>query len=473
MLAFYLVGVAYGAFAVHDACKENLKDDLPKTLRAGFTVVALGAVAAFLLGPMLSLLVRYVPYNFTFPIVAIASALLGSAFPILSHATIGTAEKAGKNLSYLYMSNIAGSALGSFLIGFVVLDHWSTGTTSLLLLGFGFLVAATLALLADPRQAKALLVSISVAFVFLASFSGPLYSHLYERLLYKSGYDGNKKFKEVIENRSGVIAVDSDETVYGGGSYDGHFNTDPINDKNGIFRAYAVAGMHPAPKQVLVIGLSSGSWAQVVANHPGVEDVTVVEINPGYLPLIRERPGVASLLVNPKVHIIIDDGRRWLVSHPNRRFDLILMNTTFHFRAHVSNLLSVEFLELVRKHLKPNGIEYYNTTRSGEAQLSAATVFPFVMRVSNFVAVSDSPIYFNQNRFRLLLSSYRIDGKPVFDLSQASQRLRLDQILVGLEADHDRAGSILDDAIEDRSSFLPRLNGLEPITDDNMGAEWR
>src|SRR6185503_1592083 len=170
---------------------------------------------------------------------------------------------------------------------------------------------------------------------------------------------------------------------------------DPLNDTNNIFRAFAVAAIHPNPRHVMVIGLSSGSWTQVLVNNQHVQETTVVEINPGYLPLIRQRPIVASLLRNPKVHIEIDDGRRWLVAHPEARFDLILMNTTFHWRANNTNLLSVEFLQLARKHLNPGGVLYYNTTNSARVQLTGATVFPFALRIANFIAVSDSPIRFD------------------------------------------------------------------------------
>src|SRR5262249_26501837 len=118
------------------------------------------------------------------------------------------------------------------------------------------------------------------------------------------------------------------------------------HDNNFVFRAYAIPSFHPRPADVLMIGLSSGSWAQIVANEPGVQRLTIIEINPGYLRLISQYPMVASVLKNPRVSISIDDGRRWLFRNPNRRFDLIVMNTTFYWRAHASNLLSVEFLEL-------------------------------------------------------------------------------------------------------------------------------
>ena len=51
--------------------------------------------------------------------------------------------------------------------------------------------------------------------------------------------------------------------------YDGRFNTDLKHDTNGIVRPYALSLFHPAPRDVLMIGLSSGSWAQVIASNPG------------------------------------------------------------------------------------------------------------------------------------------------------------------------------------------------------------
>jgi spermidine synthase len=308
--------------------------------------------------------------------------------------------------------------------------------------------------------------------VVLALLSHTLFSTMYERLLLKGTYQQGTKFTDVVENRSGIIVVDNDERVYGGGVYDGQFNVDPVHSTNGIFRAYAIAALHPHPRQVLIIGLASGSWAQILANHPDVQDVTIVEINPGYNQLIQQRPKVSSLLGNPKVHIVIDDGRRWLVSHPDRQFDFVLMNTTFNWRANTSNLLSVDFLKILRQHMNPGGVAYYNTTSSGEVQLTGATVFPNALRVSNFLAVSDSPINFDRERCRQILMSYRIDAQPVFDLSKADDRAMIEQIISLPRSNHEAPGQWLDMTIEDRASLLNRLNGKRIITDDNMGTEW-
>jgi spermidine synthase len=473
LLAYYLFGVAYGALAVHDECRKKFKNDLGRTLKAGAIVVLVGSIAAYLLGPALAFSAVHISYEYLYGLVTIASALLGAAFPILSHASIDPTREAGKKLSFLYLSNIVGSALGSFLVGFFILDHWSTRATSVGLLLLGGLIAAVLAFLAHPRPSRITMLCACAVVIALVAPSARLYSGVYERLLFKDLYHPDTHFVNLVENRSGVIAVDSQETVYGGGVYDGHFNIDPVHDTNGIFRCYAIPAIHPDPKSVLIIGLSSGSWAQILINDPNVEEATIVEINPGYVPLIRQRPGLASLLNNPKVHLVIDDGRRWLVAHPDRKFDFILMNTSFNWRANVSNLLSVEFLSLIRRHLNPGGVEYYNTTWSGEALLTGATVFPNALRIGNFLAVSDSPIEFNRERLRSVLTAYRIDDRPVFDLSKPADRATLEQIVSLPDGKGWDEAHNLVPVVEGRDSLLQRFKGMQVITDDNMGTEWK
>jgi predicted membrane-bound spermidine synthase len=475
LLAFYLFGIAYGSFAVRDASRQKLRNDLHLTLRVTSLIVALGTIASFLVGPAVafSISAGHIPYIWTFPFIAIAAALLGAAFPLLAHAAIGPTEQAGKKLSYLYLSNIIGSALGSFIIGFIVLDHWSTRQTSLFLLVLGFSLVMILAYLARPLRSRFLLGCTFAVCVVLAVSSHTLFTTMFERLLLKGSYQPGTKFKNLVENRSGIIAVDRNETVYGGGIYDGQFNVAPFPGTNAIFRAYAIAALHPHPRQVPVIGLASGSWAQVLANHPDVQDMTIVEINPGYGQLIQQRPMVSSLLRNPKVHVVIDDGRRWLISHPDRKFDFILMNTTYNWRANTSNLLSVDFLKILRQHMNPSGVAYYNTTSSGDVQFTGATVFPYALRVSNFLAVSDSPINFDRERCKKILMGYRIDEQPVFDLSKADDRNALEQIISLPLANSENRERGLDFSIENRSSLLSRLKGSELITDDNMGTEWK
>jgi spermidine synthase len=300
--------------------------------------------------------------------------------------------------------------------------------------------------------------------------SPQLYSKTYEKLLLRSKYKPTNRFAHVIENRHGVITVTRDRKVYGGGAYDGVINVGLMRDRNSVVRAYSVAALHPAPREALMVGLSSGPWAQVISHLPGVHHLTVVEINPGYLELIRRYPQVRSLLENPKVSIEIDDGRRWLRRNPGRTFDVVVQNTTWHWRAHVSNLLSAEYLDLVRAHLRPGGIFYYNTTRSLDVLRTAVAKFPYVLGVSNFVAVSDTPFRFDATRWRNTLEQTTIDGVPTFELDLPEHRETFDELrkLADLAPHVERNGYL-----ERRSSIERRTRTAAVVTDDNMICEWR
>ena len=259
--------------------------------------------------------------------------------------------------------------------------------------------------------------------------------------------------------------MDADGTVYGNGMYDGRFNTDLKNGSNGPIRPYALSLFHPAPRAVLMIGLSSGSWAQIIANNPMVESLTVVEINRGYLDLIAGDPEVASVLNNPKVRIATDDGRRWLTHHPGRYFDAIVSNTTWFFRANISNLLSMEFLDLAKRHLNPHGVVFYNTTGSDRVQRTACLGFSHGARFTNHMLASNDPIAWDFDRWRKVLESYRIDGKLQFNPDNASDRGFLDNLIEKTRND--------DETIEPCAKVLARTEGKPPVTDDNMGSEWR
>jgi predicted membrane-bound spermidine synthase len=222
-----------------------------------------------------------------------------------------------------------------------------------------------------------------------------------------------------------------------------------------------------------MIGLSSGSWAQVIANNPAVASLTVVEINPGYLRLIRDTPAVASVLRNPKVTVITDDGRRWLRLNPGRRFDAIVSNTTFFFRANVSNLLSAEFLALIKDHLKPDGIFFYNTTGSSRVQRTACLSFPYGARFTNHMVVSLSPIAWDFGRWRQTLENYRIDDRAEIDPGRPEDREILAHFMA-LEKDLlPGANAIGAKVIEPCAEILVRSVDKDMITDDNMGSEWR
>ena len=179
-----------------------------------------------------------------------------------------------------------------------------------------------------------------------------------------------------------------------------------------------------------------------------------------------------SLLNNPKVEIALDDGRRWINRHPQEKFDFMVMNTTWNWRGHSTNLLSVEFFELVRSRLNPGGILYFNTTSSDDVKKTAATVFPYALRVYNCIAVSDSPFTFDKERWRRTLTTMKIDNEPIIELTTEDGRKFLEEMVNYADSVNEPPR---DDGLEKGESVLASANaaGALVITDDNMVPEWR
>jgi spermidine synthase len=474
LLSAYLLGLALGSRIAGAFCKDQTRAGDKKQLRslAGFTFVA--NLVAWLVVPAFGWSAKRWDWPPALIAVAVAAALLGAILPLVAHFGIKPDDKAGANLSYIYLANIVGSAGGSLITGFVFLDLWPLQTIGAIVACVGMALAAALMLLSDTPSAGRLAAASALAVVAIAlvKTTPVVYDRIWERLLYKRDFNADTRFLDVVETKSGVITVTQQGVVYGGGAYDGKVSTSITSDVNGIFRAHAVGAMHDAPKNVLMVGLATGAWAQVVANIPGVEKLTVVEINPGYLDLIAKYEPVRSLLQNPRVHIVVDDGRRWLHRHPDDKFDFIVMNTTWNWRGHSTNLLSVEFLELARAHLEPGGVLYYNTTSSDDVKKTAATVFPYALRVYNFIAVSDAPLTFDKERYRKTLSRMRIDGQPIADTASEDGKRWLEDMVNYADTLHE---SPTDEGLESRESVLSRANaaGARVITDDNMVPEWR
>jgi spermidine synthase len=473
LLAAYLFGLAIGSRAAGAFCKDEAKSGDTRQLRSLAVFALIANVAAWAVVPFFGWTAKTGgDWPAALVLVVIAAALLGAVLPLVAHFGITPDDRAGQRLSYVYLANIVGSAVGSLLTGFVFFDIWPLQVTGEAIALVGLALVGSLVLLSDLRGTgrSAYLGVVGAAAVLVVVLTPRAYDRIWERLLYKQDFRPDTKFAEIIETKSGVITVTQDGTVYGGGAYDGRFNTSIRHDRNGILRAYGIGAMHRAPKKILMIGLASGSWATVIQHLPGLEHLTIVEINPGYNKLIAGHPEVSGVLRDPKVDIVIDDGRRWLNRHPDQRFDVIVMNTTWHWRAHITDLLSVEFMKVARAHMAQGGIFYFNTTSSDDVQKTAATVFPHAMRVYNFMAVSDSPLVFDKGRWEKTLASFSFEGVPAIDRSTEDGQKFFDDLLKYPDTIHAPPES---EGLESRESVLARTQLASVITDDNMAAEWR
>ncbi|RPH35083.1 MAG: spermidine synthase, partial [Planctomycetota bacterium] len=270
LLGAYLLGLALGALAIRRVCRDT--DAAARSLQLAFLVrlIVFANLIGFLVVPCLGLLVTAgMTRTWSLLAVGVAAAGLGTVFPLISHLAIEPDDRAGRRVSYVYLTNILGSTAGSLGTGFVLMDHLSLAAIHVLLFFLGLAMAMLPLFLNTGSRRTGASAAIGVLGLACALFGTTPFDRIYEKLQLKTEYTRDRRFKHVVETRSGVITVNEDDQIFGGGIYDGAFNTRLYPDKNLILRCYAaIAELHPAPREVLMIGLSSGSWATVVANHP-------------------------------------------------------------------------------------------------------------------------------------------------------------------------------------------------------------
>ena len=113
--------------------------------------------------------------------------------------------------------------------------------------------------------------------------------------------------------------------------------------------------VHPAPRQVLIIGGGDGGSLREVLKHPEVQAVTLVEIDERVIEASKRFfPGLSQGFADPRVKVLLDDGAK-VVRDPPLIYDVAIVDSTDPVGA-AKNLFSVEFYAAVDNALTHQGI---------------------------------------------------------------------------------------------------------------------
>jgi len=464
VLIAFLVGIAAGSIVGRQICARSGRilaaAALTLLIASAFDFTSLYLMGSTDLGLTLGSPRRMLAVLF---LIGTSAALKGVLFPIVHHlGTTDTANRVGRSVSRVYVANVAGSTLGPVLTGFVLLDVMTVEQV-FALIGLG---TAVLALIASRYDAGAFNVRVAAPVAMIAIGSLMIFRPpgVIEAITYS---ETKGALKYLAQNRHGVIHLIEEEeagrgdVTYGGNAYDGRIITNMAVNSNGLDRAYLVEAMRPHSKSSLVVGASTGAWTAVIRGLPDMASVDVVEINKGYLDVIRRYPAVAPLLTDEQIHVHIDDARRWLKANPDARYDLIFQNTTWHWRSYSTLLLSKEYCQELSGHLLPSGVIAVNTTNSLDVYKTAMAVFPHVARYKSFVYMSFAELRKSPEAEAALRGS-KIWGTPAFADDQFAPN--------GLA--HELAYAPL----ESGEQFLAHAKGAEHaqvISDLNLMTEYR
>ncbi|HEY1129762.1 MAG TPA: fused MFS/spermidine synthase [Roseateles sp.] len=458
VLVAFLLGISLGAVVGRRICARS-PELLASAARVLCWAAALDVMALQLAAPLLG----YTPARLgaLMLLIALTAGAKGVLFPIVHHLGSNTARAGlGRSVSHVYLANVLGSALGPLLTGFWLLDQLRVESAWAVVVAGTALLALACLLAAPQRRASWFVLPVLLSGLGVGLVAWPV------KVIDKVADIGDDKYPlgQVIQNKHGILHTvfrPEGDITFGGNAYDGRINVDMGLNSNMLDRAYLMATLHPQPRRVLVIGLSTGAWARTILGFPGIEKMDIVEINPGYRTLIASHPSVAPVLNDPRVSLHIDDGRRWLRAHRGERYDLVFQNTTFHWRAYTSLLLSRDYMRELQQHLAPGGIVAMNTTDSLDAYATALAVFDHVVRYSNFAYMSDQPLQRRPDAEAVLRAS-RIGDRPSFD----------DKLF----APRGVAWRLLNTPLLDAREHLRMSQPVEPpgvITDLNMLNEYR
>jgi spermidine synthase len=196
LLGAYLEGVAFGSLFSRFACRNQVAaNDRRRQLYVIASLVASANVLSFLVVPLLARCSVYVSYIAILPLVALSAGLLGAVFPLVCHISVAPDRHAGERLSYLYLSNIVGSTLGTILVGFVLMDYLTMRGLSILMIAIGLTMAAAIAAGTLSRLRGLSAFAAAAALTLAAAVAaGPLFENAYARLLFKTSYGPDKNF---------------------------------------------------------------------------------------------------------------------------------------------------------------------------------------------------------------------------------------------------------------------------------------
>jgi spermidine synthase len=315
-----------------------------------------------------------------------ATVLMGLSFPILQRAVHDDPRTAGLKVGLLQAANTAGCMLGSLGVGLIALSFLGSMGTLRLLMACGVAFAAVGVWHYGSRSAfsvvTAALAVLAVALPGQASLWRRLHGATTERAL----------FDEDATSVGAVLPIAGRWQVFVNGRAHSWL---PFAGTHSWLGAAPVL-VHPAPTDVAVVGLGSGDTAWASGCRSETRSITVYEISRPQprllfrLAALESLPGLRAFLGDPRLRVIIADGRKALADAP-RRFDMIEADALWPEAAYSGNLYSVEFFRACARKLKPGGLMCtWAPTR--RVFFSFAQAFPYMMATGDVLIGSNEPL---------------------------------------------------------------------------------
>ena len=413
----------------------------------------------------------YVIFGLILLIVFPAALVLGFSFPVVQKAVQDDSHRIGRRVGVVLLVNVLGNTAGSLVTGLLLLRVFGTAGSLLMLTVLAVVLVGFLVIRRWPGwrawQAGACVALIAILLTLASVF--PDKTRFWIRF-----YIGPTSHAALVASDHTGVAMLSDidgpsQSLYVG-RIQGFIPFSPTHVDKSI-----IALCHPAPKDILLIGLGAGGQAYTMGANPATRSVTVVELVRPVYEVMRTfaadnggHNGLAKLFSDPRYTFHVADGRRFLFLS-DQKYDVIQTDATIPVEAHGLLLYSREYFEQVRASLKTGGIALAlnATLRIRDTFLK---VFPYVVRVGEILIGSNQPIPYDHQAFIKVLEKPSVHAyftSGGVDFNNVINRIRGAKVAhYGPEYDRSKLVDINTDLFPKDEYFLSRYYRNQPRSPD-------
>lgn len=373
ILTGFIFGLAFGSFLIRkyiDRIKNLLGTLVFIQVAVGLTSILMMIVFSFI-APVLvrqrNIFSSWMDtsgkeYLICFLLLIIPTTLMGFTYPVVSKIYSRNLAQMGQKMGVIGFMDTAGSILGSFAAGFLMIPFLGVVNSFLVTAGVNILLGILVIIyLPDWKTGRKILISLGcTAGLLVMIFLMPSkdYFSWWNKLENRSNWFG-MNYEKVLYYDEGEAATvmilqypDEEKRAL---MINGH-NTAYTSSKDLSLNrqlGYMPYILHPNPKNAMVIGFGLGVTAHTLT-LPDIDYVDVAEIDPGVIkgaPVLRKWN--FDVQKNPKARIFDEDGRS-LLFMTDKKYDIITSNA-IHPRLS-NNIYTRDFYEICKAKLADDGI---------------------------------------------------------------------------------------------------------------------
>lgn len=289
--------------------------------------------------------------------------LWGASFPFAFAAAAPSGRESGRLVGGVYAANTLGAIAGALTVSLALIPWIGTQQTQRLLLLASWLGAAVvLAPYAKRHRSKAAAFGLTVSLVLAVIVAWRVQKIPGEVIAYGRRVATAMGVSNIIytaEGRNSSLAVAYDQDGALEIDVNGHVEAtnQPFDMKLQRMVGHLPALLHPDPRSILGIGFGAGVSAGTFTRYPGIQKITVCEIEPRIPPTTTKYFAKENyrVMLDPRTHIVYDDARHF-VRTTTEKFDIIASDPLDVFVKGTAALYSKEYFEAVKRHLNPGGM---------------------------------------------------------------------------------------------------------------------